>query len=146
MVQVQGVMRAEQAATSRYWSAESALEREIRMTVRLQVPEEDGVGVGISAGFEPALPPPWEDVLHQRLNVGVHGGLATVGTALPDGGVGVRITRLVVIPPIEAGSDADEIRRLGDTLEALAAATVASLWIGLRSLNEPLAARGGLIA
>jgi hypothetical protein len=128
---------AEQTSRNRYWQPAPLPPREIEMTVRLEIPEEAGADVGVNPRFAPSLPPAWEDALHQRLYAGVHGGLATVGAALPAGGLGVSITRLHVSPPLNCDGSPDDIRRLGDTLEALTAATVAALWTGLLSLGAP---------
>lgn len=73
----------------------------------------------------------WEEALHQALAVGVHGGIAAANAPLPEGGIGVPITRLLVAPPLDADTDPKDIRRLRATLEALAASTVAALWTGL---------------
>jgi hypothetical protein len=91
--------------------------------------------VGINPSFDPPLAPQWEDALHQRLYLGVHGGLATVGAPLPEAGIGVHITRLRISPPLTTTGSSDDVRRLGDTLEALTAATVAALWSGVISLG-----------
>ena len=142
----QRVVTAEQTATNRYWLQGTVSDREIQLTVRLQIPEQDGADVGVSALFGPVLPEPWEEVLHQRLYAGVHGGLAAVDAPLPSGGIGVQIMHLIVVPPIEPGSDEDEVQRLGDTLEALAAGTVSSLWTGLIRLSAPDSPRPGRAA
>ena len=126
---------AEQTSRNRYRRPAPLPPREIELTVRLEIPEETGVDVGINSNFIPPLPPQWEDALQQRLSIGVHGGLASVGEPLPDGGIGVSITRLRVFPPLETDSSSDDIRRLGDALEALTAATVAALWAGSMSLG-----------
>ena len=128
-------MVAEQTSRNRYWQPVPLLPREIELTVRLEIPEETGADVGIDPRFDPPFPPAWEDALHQRLYAGVHDGLASVGTPLPAEGIGVHITRLRVSPPLEPDSNPDDVRRLGDTLEALTAATVAALWTGLISLG-----------
>lgn len=130
---------AEQTSRNRYWQLAPLPPREIELTVRLEIPEESGADVGITPSFDPPLPAAWEDTIQQRLYQGVHGGLANVGAPLPDGGVGVHITRLRLTPPLNTDSSADDVRRLGDMLEALTAATVAALWTGLISLGAPTA-------
>lgn len=137
------VAAAEQTASSRFWTDGSMPDREIQITVRLQVPEEDGADVGIRPRFEPPLPPPWADALHQRLYAGVHGGPARVEAPLPTGGIGVLVTHLVIVPSLQRGGDDHELQRLGDTLEALMAGTVASLWTGLNRLLGPFAPIAG---
>lgn len=129
------VVVAEQTSLNRYRRPAPLPPREIELTVRLEIPEETGVDIGINPSFSPPLPPQWEDTLQQRLYLGVHGGLARVGEPLPDGGIGVSITRLRVAPPLESDSGIDDVRRLGDALEALTAATVAALWVGAMSLG-----------
>jgi hypothetical protein len=134
MMQTHAIV-AEQTSRNRYRRPAPLPPREIELTVRLEIPEETGVDIGINPSFTPPLPPQWEDALQQRLFVGVHGGLASVGEPLPVGVIGVAITRLRVFPPLGADSDIDDIRRLGDVLEALTAATVAALWAGAMSLG-----------
>jgi len=129
------VIAAEQASTNRYWQPPPLPPREIELTIRLQIPEGDGADVGIRPSFALELPEPWEDMLHQRLYEGVHAGLASVGTPIPDGGIGVHITRLHLSPPVTSDTGAVEVRRIGDALAALAASTVAALWAGLMSLD-----------
>lgn len=126
---------AEQTSRNRYWPPDPLPTREIELTVRLEIPEESGAEVGITPSFEPPLPSRWEDTLQQRLFQGVHGGLAHVGMPLPEVGIGVRITQLRVSPPLQAESSFDDVSRLGDTLEALTASTVAALWAGVISLG-----------
>ena len=134
MMQTHAIV-AEQTSRNRYRRPAPLPPREIELTVRLEIPEETGVDIGINPSFTPPLPPQWDDVLQQRLFLGVHGGLASVGEPLPVGGIGVSITRLRVFPPLGTDSDIDDIRRLGDVLEALTAATVAALWAGAMSLG-----------
>ena len=135
-MQAQAIV-AEQTSRNRYQQPAPMPLREIELTVRLEIPDEDGADVGIYASFANSLPPEWDDTLHQRLYQGVHSGLATVEAPFPDGGIGVHITHLRFDPPLEARTSADDVRRLGDALEALAAATVAALWNGIISLGAP---------
>jgi hypothetical protein len=97
------------------------------MTVRLVIPEEEGADVGITAEFVPDVPTQWEDRLYERLYRGVHSGLAGVSSRLPARGIEVEITRVRVSPQLEIESDSEDVRHLGDTLEALTAATVSGL-------------------
>ncbi len=128
---------AEQTSRNRYRQPAPLPPREIELTVRLEIPEEDGADVGIKPSFDPPLPSEWDDALQQRLSFGVHGGLASVGASLPEGGIGVHITHLRVSPPVVSESTSEDVRRLGDVLEALTAATVAALWAGVISLGAP---------
>jgi hypothetical protein len=116
--------------------------REIELTVRLEIPDGEGVDVSIRPEFKPSLPPVWEDILLQRLYQGVHVGLANVGDPIPSGGINVEVTRLRVTPQLEpsSASNSDDVRRLGDTLEVLTASTVAALWAGLISIGRSTAA------
>jgi hypothetical protein len=129
------VIVAEQTSRNRYLRPAPLPPQEIEMTVRLELPEETAADLGITPSFEPRLPAPWEDTLHQRLFDGVHGGFASTGAALPAGGLGVYITRLRFSPPLDVATSEEDVRRLGDTLEALAAATVSSLWLGVLTLG-----------
>lgn len=138
LMQTQAIV-AEQTSRNRYQQPAPLPPREIELTLRLEIPEEDGADVGINSSFDPPLPPEWDDPLQQRLYQGVHGGLASVEAPLPDGGIGVYITHLRIFPPLETGSSSDEIRRLGNTLESLTAATVAALWTGVIRLGAPAA-------
>lgn len=137
-MQAQSIV-AEQTSRNRYVQAPSHLEREIELTVRLEIPEAEGVDVGIDASFDLPVPPELGNALAQRLYQGVHGGVATVGAPLPEGGIGVHITRLHVTPPLGQESATEEVRRVGDILEALVASTVAALWAGVISLGVPSA-------
>jgi hypothetical protein len=134
------VIVAEQTSRNRYARPGSMPPREIEMTVRLAVPEDEGADVDIRAEFVPSLPERWEVGLFQRLYSGVHGGLANVGSPLPDGGIEVAITQVRVSPQLSAESDQDDVRRVGETLEALTAATVGALWSGLIHLGSLSAA------
>lgn len=131
------VMVAEQTSRSRYWQPAPLPTREIELTIRLRIPDDDGADVGIRPSVVPDLPEPWQDLLLQRLFDGVHACLARVGTALSVGGVGVEVTRLRLSPPPTAAGDPDDLRRMGETLEGLAASVVAALWTGLISLAAP---------
>ena len=134
------VIVAEQTSRNRYAQPGSMPPREIEMTIRLMVPEDEGADVGISAEFVPGVPEQWEDGLSQRLYRGVHGGLARVGSPLPAGGIEVRISKVRVFPQLSTDSDQDDVRRVGETLEALTAATVSALWSGLIHLGSLSAA------
>jgi hypothetical protein len=131
---------AEQTSQNRYFQRGSLPPREIELTVRLVIPEEEGTDVGITAELVPDLPAQWEDRLYERLYSGVHNGLASVGSPLPAGGIEVEITRFRVSPQISSESDTEDILRVGDTLEALTAATVGGLWSGLIRLGSLSAA------
>jgi hypothetical protein len=100
------------------------------------MPDGTGADVGIDADFDPAPPPTWEDTLQQRLYQGVHGGLANVGVPLPEGGIGVHILQVRILPPVESTTADDDMQRLGETLEALTAATVSALWTGVITLGS----------
>lgn len=128
---------AEQTSRNRYQRPAPLPPREIELTVRLEIPEEDGADVGIDSTFVNALPSEWDDTLHQRLYQGVHSGLASVLAPFPAGGIGVQITHLRFLPPLETRPSAHDVQRLGDALEALTAATVAALWNGIISLSVP---------
>jgi hypothetical protein len=134
------VIVAEQTSRNRYSQPGSLPPREIELTVRLVIPEEDGADVGITAEFAPNVPTQWEDRLYERLYSGVHGGLASVGSPLPAGGIEVHLSSIRVSPQLESDSDTEDVRRLGDTLEALTAATVRGLWSGLIHLGSLSAA------
>jgi len=131
---------AEQTSRNRYSRPGALPPREIEMTVRLIVPDEDGADVSITADFAPTLPARWEDRLYERLYSGVQGGLAGVGSSLPVGGIHVEISSIRVSPQVEDDSDTDDVGRLGDTLEALTTATVGGLWSGLIRLGSLSAA------
>lgn len=131
---------AEQTSRNSYSQVAPLPPREIELTVRLEIPEESGADVSISPDFDQTLPSFWEETVHQRLYAGVHGGIARVGAPLPAGGIGVHITRLRVTPLSDSENNANELRRLGETLEALTASTVAALWAGLISHGAPTAA------
>lgn len=130
---------AEQTSRNRYWQHAAAAPQEIELTVRLEMPEETGADVGIRPSFETQLPIAWEQALHDRLYAGVHGGLASVGLPIPDEGIGIRITQLRLSPPVDSESSPDSVRRLGETIEALTAATVAALWSGVISMRPSAA-------
>jgi hypothetical protein len=133
-MQAQAIV-AEQTSRNRYQQPAPMPPREIELTVRLEIPQMDGSNVGIYASFANSLPPAWDDALHQRLYQGVHSGLATVEEPFPDGGIDVHITHLHFDPPLEVRTSANDVRRLGDALEALTAATVAALRNGVISLG-----------
>ena len=128
---------AEQTSRNRYWFSASLAPREIELTVRLEIPEKEGVDVGISPSFTPPLPPAWVDSLMQRLYVGVHSGIASVGMPLPTGGIGVEVTQVRVLPPLGANISIDDAGELSNALEALTASSVAALWTGINSLRAP---------
>ncbi len=130
---------AEQTSRNRYHWPEPVPSREIELTLRLEIPDDDRADVGIYSRFADPLPPEWNDALHQRLCQGVHGGLASVEAPIPDGGIGVYVTHLRFRPPLGTRTSASDVQRLGDALEALTAATVAALWNGLISFDAPLA-------
>src|SRR3954451_18070978 len=131
---------AEQTSRNRYQQQPFPLPpREIELTVRLEMPEGTGADVGIDADFDPPPPSTWEDALQQRLHRGVHGGLANVGAPLPEGGIGVHILQVRILPPLESTAAVDDVQRLGETLEALTAATVSALWTGVITLGSPSA-------
>ena len=129
------------APTTRSWYRRPAplSPRAIEMTIRIQAPEDDGADVGIYPGFRPVFPDPYADELYKRLYDGVHAGLASVESPFLIGGVGVFITRVLVSPPLAVDGDDDEVDRLGNTLEAIAASTVAALWRGTINLGAPIA-------
>ena len=122
---------AEQATRSRYWRSDASPSREIRLTARLEIPGEEGVDVATSLVFEP-LASPWDEQIDQHLYDGVHAGLASVGGALPADGIRVLITALHIMPGLAPESSEGEVRSVGETVHALAAATVSALWTGLR--------------
>ena len=132
---------AEQTTRSWYRRPAPLSPRAIEMTIRIQVPEDDGADVGIYPGFRPVFPDPYADELYKRLYDGVHAGLASVDSPFPAGGVGVFITHLRLSPSLtvdgDDNGDDDEVGRLGDTLEAIAASTVAALWRGTINLGAP---------
>jgi hypothetical protein len=132
------VIVAEQTSRSRYQRTTPMPSWEIGLTLRLEIPDDDGADVGIYSKFADALPSEWDDMLHQRLYQGVHGGLAGVEAPLPDGGIGVYITQLRFHPPLELRTNTNDVRRLGDALEALTAATVAALWNGIIIFDAPV--------
>jgi hypothetical protein len=126
---------AEQTNRNRYWRPAPRPPQDIELTVRLEIPEGTGADVGISPSFFPSLPRAWEDALLQRLYQGVHSGLATVEAPLPPEGISIEVAELTFSPPLDIEGAGDEIRQLGDTLEALAAGTVAALWSGVNSIG-----------
>src|SRR4051812_30914570 len=128
---------AEQTSRNRYQQPFPLPPREIELTVRIEMPEGTGADVGIDADFEPPPPSTWEDSLQQRLYQGVHGGLANVGAPLPEGGIGVQLINIRILPPLENVAGADDVQRFGETLEALTAATVSALWTGVINLGSP---------
>jgi hypothetical protein len=128
---------AEQTSRNRHQRLAPMPPREIELTIRLEIPEEDGANVGIHSPFVNALPSEWEDTLHQRLYQGVHSGLASVQAPFPAGGIDVQITHLLFLPPLETRPIANDVQRLGDALEALTSATVAALWNGIISHGVP---------
>ncbi len=128
---------AEQTSRNRYQQPFPLPPREIELTVRLEMPEETGADVGIDAVFDPPPPPTWEDSLQQRLYQGVQSGLANVGAPLPEGGIGVHLINIRILPPLESVAGTDDVQRLGETLEALTAATVSALWTGVITLGSP---------
>lgn len=131
------IVAAEQTSRSSYPRPAPLPPREIELTVRLEIPEEDGGDVGIYPSFAQSLPSAWDDPLHQRLYQGVHGGLAHVDAPFPEGGIGVHVTHLRFFPALESEPTANDVQRLGDALEALTAAAIASLWNGIISLGAP---------
>jgi hypothetical protein len=131
---------AEQTSRNRYSRVAPLPPREIELTLRLEIPEESGADVSTTPDLDLPLPTSWEETVHQRLYAGVHGGIARGGAPLPAGGIGVHITRLRVTPLFDGEDNPNERRRLGETLEALTASTVAALWAGLISHGAPTAA------
>ena len=125
------MMVAEQATRSRYRLSASTPEREIRLTARIEVPGEEGVDVETLLLYDPGLPPPVDDRIHRQLYDGVHAGLAAAGTSLAPDGIRVVITELRISPPLAADAGEEEVRSVGETIHALTAAAVSSLWAGL---------------
>jgi hypothetical protein len=130
---------AEQTSRNRYHRPAPLPPREIELTVRLDIPEGTGANVGIVSSLDPPLPSRWADTLHQRLYLGVHGGLASAGAPLPEDGIGIRIAEPRLLPDLDAESDPVDVQRLGDLLEALTEATVTGLWAGVVSLGASAA-------
>jgi hypothetical protein len=127
---------AEQTSRNRYQQPFPLPPREIELTVRLEMPEGTGADVGIdAAAFLP--PSTWEDSLHRRLYQGVHSGLAIVGAPLSAGGIALHNIKIRISPPLESVAEDDDVQRLGETLEALTAATVSALWTGVITLGSP---------
>lgn len=133
-MQAQAIV-AEQTASTSYSRRFPLPPRQIDMTVRLEIPEEDGADVGIQPIFTLDIPKRWDDLVHQRLYDGVHAGLARVDAPLSDGRIGVSITWLLVSPSLAPDSDEDDVRQVADTLETLVASTVAALWTGLMNFR-----------
>lgn len=134
------VIAAEQTSRNRYWRPAPLPPRDVELTVRMQIPDDDDTDVGIHLDFSPPVPEQWGGVLDQRLFDGVHRGLASVDQPLPPGGISIQITTLRITPTLELDGDLAEVHRIGDMLEALTSATVAALWTGLISLGLASAA------
>jgi hypothetical protein len=129
-------MLAEQTTLSRYRSSAPLPEREIEITIRLEMPAQDEADVSITIGFELPLSPPWDDRVVQQLYEGVHAGLAAAGLPLPPEGLAVQVSALRVAPPLGIDAGNDEASQVGDTVRALAAATVELLRNGLERRRE----------
>lgn len=124
-------MVAEQVSTSRYWSATMTAPREIRLTVRLESPGEEGVNVATTLSFMPPISEPWGEAIDRLLYAGVHDGLGSAARPLPAQGITVSVTELVLEPPLDAATDPLVADRVGETIRAMTAAAVGALWSGL---------------
>jgi hypothetical protein len=113
---------------------------EIEITVRMEIPQSSPVAGGdVSTWlrYEPEVPEQLQDELHRALYNGVHAGLATIDAPLPQGGIAVEVSRLVVkTPELDTLSAASAIGQVAGNLHTLVTYTVASLWQGLSTWSD----------
>ena len=113
---------------------------EIEITIRVEIPQSGpltGSDVSTWLHYEPKAPEQLQDELHRALYNGVHAGLAIVNDLLPEGGIAVEVTRLVVkTPQLETLSIDSSIGQVAANLYTLVTYTVASLWQGLRTWSD----------
>lgn len=128
-------MVAEQTTHSRYWASPSLPAREIDLVARVETGRDAETDVDTELLYDP-LPAAWDDAIARELFAGVHAGLAAVGAPLPAGGVRVRISELRISPPLAGDPSPTELRSVGETVRAIAAATVEALWTGLRQASS----------
>lgn len=128
-------MRAEQDASCRFSVVESGPVYEVHIAVTVEVPGEAGVDATAHLAYEPKLPEPFWDPLHQALYDGIYGGIALVERPLPSDGMIVTISALRIDPSVEAWVGAASLERLAALLRTLASGTVATLWLGLGALR-----------
>lgn len=119
-------MIAEQTTQSRYWRSPSLLEREIDLVARLETVDA-GSDVDTELLYEP-LAAGWDEAIADRVYEGVHAGLAAVAAPLPRGGLRVQISRLQLSPPLESNPAAESVALLGETVRAIVASAVESMW------------------
>jgi hypothetical protein len=133
-------MRAEQSTSSAFFSDAGESAAEIELTIGMEIPRSGPLASGdVSTWlrYEPKVPERLQDELHSALYNGVHAGLALVNDPLPEGGIGVEITRLVVKrPQLETLKIDDDIGQVAASLHSLAAYAVASLWQGLSNWRD----------
>lgn len=134
-------MIAEQSTSSAFLLSADRVATEIEMTVRMEIPAtgvSTGADVSTLLSYEPKVPERLQDELHRGLFDGVHQGLALVDSPLPEGGIAVEVTRLVIAKPgLEILTSDNSVRQVATTLESLIACTVASLWKTLIIISKP---------
>ena len=113
---------------------------EIVMTVRMEIPQTGalaGSDVSIRLRYESELPEQLRDELHRGLYDGVHTGLAIISRPIPQGGIAVEVTRLVIkTPQLETIVADNSIKQVATSLHSLVAYTVASLWQSLNTWGD----------
>ncbi len=108
---------------------EQTVDIEIKMTILLQIPDDDPYGdVGIEMNFDPIFPEELEDEFYQRLRNGVHGGIALSNVPiLPPDNMVVKILELKVSPSLQSIDAQKYKRNLGYLLEATVSGIVETL-------------------
>lgn len=123
-------MVAEQTTHSRYWSSAARPPREIDVSARIETPGEPGVDVDTVLAYQP-LPEGWDEVIARHVYEAVHAALAAAARPLPDDGLRVLISDLRIAPAPGRDADPAEVTAVAETVRAIVAATVESLWAGL---------------
>jgi hypothetical protein len=139
-------MIAEQSTSSVFLLGADQPAAEIAMTVRMEIPQPDwidGGDVSTLLRYELTVPEQLQDQLHRALFDGVHAGFALIDSPLPEGGIHVEVSRLVIDrPQLETLVTGEDIRQVAMSLHNLVAWTVASLWQGLKTWSAAPSDRG----
>lgn len=130
------MLSADCTVSARFPTVGQRSDVEISVAVRLEIPGEPGVDVAIALDYEPKFPLATQDVLHQRLYDGVHGGLAAVERPLPPGGVTAVVTAVRLTPPPDGGGSVADLAHTGRLLQVLTAQAVSTLFDGLLTTAE----------
>lgn len=124
-------MIAEQTTVCTFRELMSLPDREIRLTIRMEISAQESADVSTTLLFEPYLPERWQDMLHRHLYNGVHDGLAGSAAPIPQGGIAVEISGLNIHPHLESNSPKKDALWLGDVIQALTAEMVTTMLTGM---------------